>query len=82
MNGLEATKIIRSLGYGGIIIGVTGNVNDEDIREFLEKGADVVLPKPLDVKELIEAVDRVLISRESLSHSANKKKFKNNSLNI
>ena len=48
MDGPGATKQLRKLGYRGPIIGVTGNVLDEDKRVFIEAGADKVLFKPLD----------------------------------
>ena len=49
MRGTEATKKIRDLGYVGMILGVTGNVLDDDIKEFKAQGADEVLPKPFDM---------------------------------
>lgn len=35
------------MGYDRHIIGVTGNVLDDDIALFLQAGADAVLLKPL-----------------------------------
>lgn len=52
MNGVQATSIIRGLGYRGLIIGVTGNGQAECIQEFKEAGADHVLIKPLSLAEL------------------------------
>ena len=49
MRGTEATKRIRDMGYSGIILGVTGNVLDDDVKEFKMHGADEVLPKPFEV---------------------------------
>ena len=49
MNGPEATRKIRELGYEGVIIGVTGNTLQSDIDEFKLHGANDVLPKPLDI---------------------------------
>ena len=49
MRGTEATKKIRDLGYKGIIIGVTGNALPEDVKDFIDHGADTVIPKPFDV---------------------------------
>lgn len=49
MNGPEATGLIRSGGYSGIIVGVTGNALDEDIQEFIQSGANEVMPKPLNI---------------------------------
>ena len=56
MNGPAAVKAIRSLGFKGVIIGVTGNVLTEDVETFLSHGADVVLPKPVDVEELLRTI--------------------------
>ena len=49
MSGPLATKAIRSLGFKGLIFGVTGNALPEDIAKFIAHGADAVLLKPLDV---------------------------------
>jgi len=52
MNGLEATKLLREKGYNKIIAGITGNAMDDDIIEFEQAGADLVLPKPLKMTTL------------------------------
>eukprot|EP01035_Chromulina_nebulosa_P017116 gene17116-22630_t len=52
MNGLEATKLLREKGYNQIIAGITGNAMDDDIIEFEQAGADLVLPKPLKMTTL------------------------------
>ena len=44
MNGPEATKQIRQLGYKGLIYGLTGQASREDKEEFLQAGADQYLP--------------------------------------
>ena len=54
MNGPEATRIIRSLGYTGPIFGVTGNVLAEDIAMFKDHGADDVVAKPVQYKKIDE----------------------------
>jgi signal transduction histidine kinase len=50
INGPDATKLIRALGYKGIILGITGNVLSEDIEYFKEHGADEVMSKPVSLK--------------------------------
>jgi DNA-binding response OmpR family regulator len=35
-----------------LIIGVTGNVLDDDVKEYLEAGADLVIGKPLRMELL------------------------------
>ena len=49
MDGPTATKIIRSLGYVGLIIGVTGNALQADIDIFFGHGVDTVMIKPFNV---------------------------------
>jgi hypothetical protein len=38
VNGPETAKKMREIGYTGPIIGVTGNVLKDDIRNFLKNG--------------------------------------------
>lgn len=47
LSGIDATQALRSGLYPNLIIGLTGNALDDDINEFLNAGADLVLPKPL-----------------------------------
>ena len=58
MDGMNATEIIRSLGYEKPIIGVTGNAMDEDVQKFREKGANEVLRKPVKNDNLRELLIR------------------------
>jgi CheY-like chemotaxis protein len=48
MNGPDAVWEMRELGCKCFIAGITGNVMQEDIDYFKEKGADCVLAKPLN----------------------------------
>jgi CheY-like chemotaxis protein len=52
MTGPQATATIRSMGYNGLIIGVTGNAVTEDMNAFLASGANKVLLKPLEFGQL------------------------------
>ena len=59
MHGPEVAAAVRAMGYRGPIVGITGNVLAEDVRDFLLKGANHVLPKPIDVggmKEIFRAL--------------------------
>nr|WP_321442448.1 response regulator [uncultured Hyphomonas sp.] len=63
MDGLEATGVIRDFeGSGGRlptpIIAVTAHAMTEERRDFLTRGVDAVLTKPLDKAELLETVER------------------------
>ena len=50
MRGTEATSKIRALGFEGIVIAVTGNALPDDVKDFLDHGADAVMPKPFDLE--------------------------------
>lgn len=52
--------MLREAGFGNLIIGVTGNVFDDDVQEFRSAGADIVLSKPLrltTLQSLVRFVD-------------------------
>jgi CheY-like chemotaxis protein len=46
LSGVEATIAIRALGFTNRIVGLTGSLLSEDIREFEAAGANKVLGKP------------------------------------
>jgi CheY-like chemotaxis protein len=56
MNGPTATKLIRGLGYNGIILGATGNALPDDIRTFTASGADDVLVKPINLQMIRNSI--------------------------
>eukprot|EP01036_Dinobryon_divergens_P026242 gene26243-34864_t len=51
-NGLTASKVLREFGFANLIVGVTGNVLEDDVREFMAMGADIVLSKPINLVTL------------------------------
>lgn len=61
MNGLDATREIRkkeaASGKHQIIVGVTGNVSEEDKLRRTEAGMDGTLTKPFDMFKLFQAVE-------------------------
>lgn len=56
LDGPTATKMIRELGFTGMIIGVTGNVLLKDVHHFKALGANMVLAKPLNISLLERAI--------------------------
>ena len=52
MNGPDACRKIREMGYTGFVVGVTGNLLPEDVGYFLDCGADAVLGKPFKYQDL------------------------------
>ena len=57
MNGPDATRAIRKLGYTGPILGVTGNSVEADKNIFKDAGATVVLIKPFKMAMLSGIID-------------------------
>ena len=64
MNGYEATKAIRELEdpkkAGILIIAVTANAFEEDKNAAYEAGMNAHISKPINVKELIQTLNKVL----------------------
>ena len=65
MNGDEATRLIRtfekSRGRARLpILGFSGLAHTKAQIVMLESGMDMVLPKPIDAKRLLEAIDSVV----------------------
>lgn len=68
MRGTEATAKIRKLGFKGIILGLTGNALEDDVKDFIRHGANKVMPKPFDLlefKKMVLAVRREIVQRSS-----------------
>jgi len=56
MDGPTAAKAIRGMGYNRVIVGLTGNVLEEDMSYFVECGADAVMMKPVDPEALAQRI--------------------------
>ncbi len=56
MDGLEATRWLRSQGYKGCIIALTANVMASDIAQYKRGGFDGCLTKPIDKQAFIETL--------------------------
>jgi signal transduction histidine kinase/CheY-like chemotaxis protein/HPt (histidine-containing phosphotransfer) domain-containing protein len=64
MDGMEATKIIRGMGYTRPVIALTANavIGQSDI--FLANGFDGFIPKPIDSRELDAALNRFIRDKQ------------------
>lgn len=62
MDGLEETRRIRALDRSDAktvpVIAMTANLFEDDIREYTDAGMTGVLPKPLNIDQLIETVTK------------------------
>ena len=52
MDGIEATKIIRSTGYTSPVVALTANALAGQAEIFLESGFDDFISKPIDIRQL------------------------------
>ena len=59
MHGPEAAQAMRTAGFEGLIVGVTGNVMADDVNQYLASGADYVLGKPVNMEDLKQILNRL-----------------------
>ena len=62
MDGIEATKIIRDMGYRGNIVALTANAIIGQADVFLSSGFDGFISKPIDVKHLDAYLKRLILA--------------------
>lgn len=69
MNGLEATKLIRTSEKEDArtvpIIATTANAFDEDTKKSMDSGMDGHISKPIEIKYLYEMVNKAIKCRNS-----------------
>jgi PAS domain S-box-containing protein len=58
MDGVEATKQLRALGYGRTIVALSANALPGHAEMFLESGFDGFVSKPIDTRELNAALNK------------------------
>ncbi|WP_087065692.1 PAS domain-containing protein [Intestinibacillus massiliensis] len=68
MDGLEATRRIRTLGKADSrnvpVIAMTANAFDEDTRRSMDSGMDGHLSKPIEVSRLLEMLGDCMLRRD------------------
>lgn len=57
MDGIEATGRLRDSGMTAPIIAVTAQMTESDLPMLLEKGFDDIIPKPITVSPISDAMD-------------------------
>jgi CheY-like chemotaxis protein len=60
MDGDDAVRRIRALGFRGAVVGITGNALPDDQRAFRDAGADAVVAKPVSVDIIAAEVRRLV----------------------
>jgi len=72
MDGIQATKIIRGMGYQNPIVALTANVVKGQVDIFMNNGFSGFVSKPIDVKRLDECLMHFIRDKQtsSLWHKA------------
>jgi len=65
MDGIEATKIIREIGYQGIIVALTANAVVGQSEIFLHNGFNDFISKPIDIRQLNNMLNKFIRDRQS-----------------
>ncbi|MDR1812653.1 MAG: response regulator [Candidatus Fibromonas sp.] len=64
MDGMEATKIIRDLGYENPIVALTANAVAGQLKLFLESGFDEFISKPIDIRQLNAVLNKLIRDKQ------------------
>jgi len=65
MDGIEATKIIRDMGYQSAIVALTANAASGQADLFIGKGFDDFISKPIDTRKLNKVLNRLIRDKQS-----------------
>ncbi|MCL2046722.1 MAG: ATP-binding protein [Oscillospiraceae bacterium] len=64
MDGLEATKLIRDMGYTHPIVALTANAVSGQSDMFINNGFDDFIAKPIDVRQLNTILNRLIRDKQ------------------
>jgi len=64
MDGIEAAKIIRGLGYVRPIVALTANALTGQAEMFMENGFDGFISKPIDIRQLNAALNKLVRDKQ------------------
>jgi len=80
MDGIEATKIIRSLGYAHPIVALTANALTGQAEMFMKNGFDGFISKPIDIRQLNFSLNKLIRDKQppEVLDSARQQALKNN----
>jgi len=64
MDGIEATKQIRDLGYKEPIVALTANAVSGQAEMFLQNGFDDFISKPIDIRQLNSILNKLVRDKQ------------------
>lgn len=62
LTGPEATSLLKSRGFPGVIYAVSGTVDQNEIDHFLSSGVEAIFAKPLNVEALKISINEYYLS--------------------
>jgi len=65
MDGIEATKIIRSIGYKEPIVALTANALAGQAEMFISNGFDDFISKPIDIRQLNNVLNKMIRDKQT-----------------
>jgi len=65
MDGVDATKIMRNIGYEHPIVALTANALTGQADMFMENGFDGFISKPIDIRQLNAILNKFVRNRHS-----------------
>ena len=65
MDGIEATKTIRGLGYSRPVIALTANALAGQAEMFMENGFDGFISKPIDIRQLNLSLNKLIRDKQT-----------------
>jgi len=84
MDGIEATKVIRDLGYTKPIVALTANALAGHSEMFLKNGFDDFISKPIDTRQLNMTLNKLIRDKypiEVVEAARRQKEMVNNKVN-
>ena len=64
MDGIEATQIIRGMGYEHPIVALTASAVAGQAEIFLKNGFDAFISKPIDLRQLNEVLNKLIRDKQ------------------
>jgi CheY-like chemotaxis protein len=82
MDGIEATKLIRELGYTRPIVALTANAVVGQADMFLSNGFDEFISKPIDIRQMNALLNKLIRDKNPLEviAAARKQKYESETM--
>jgi len=77
MDGIEATKHIRSMGYKKPIVALTANALAGQAEMFMKNGFDDFISKPIDIRQLNSVLNKMIRDKQTKETLENARKQRN-----